>query len=102
MWVGNFRSHCPKHAQRTRLCDVNAGYVADNLLAGKRFAGAFSDYCSRGIAWMHWNMYGNCDYNQNWLEPNVEDAPSAKWRASSDCDMDGQPDRAASLAWWWR
>jgi len=102
MWMGNFTSHCPKNAQGKRLCDVYADFLCDNLLANKHFDGVFFDYCSRGIAWMSWYMYGNCDYNQNCLDPNVSHTPNTKFKSAFDCDLDNQPDRLDSLDSWWR
>ena len=102
MWMGNFSSHCPKNAQGKRLCDVYADYLCDNLLAGKHFDGVFFDYCSRGIAWMDWAMYGNCDYNQNCLDPNVAHTPDTKFRTAFDSDNNGQPDQPDSCDVWWR
>src|SRR5262245_38488128 len=102
MWMGNFSSKCPKNAQGKRLCDVYADFLADNLLANRHFDGVFFDYCSRGIAWMSWYMYGNCDYNQNCLDPLVEHTPDTKFRSAFDADMNGQPDQFDSLDVWWR
>ena len=102
MWMGNFSSHCPKNAQGKRLCDVYADFLCDNLLAGKHFDGIFFDYCSRGIAWMDWHMYGNCDYNQNCLDPNVAHTPDTKFATAFDCDNDGHAESTDSVDVWWR
>ena len=101
MWMGNFSSHCPKRAGK-RLCDVYADFLADNLLTQRHIDGVFFDYTSRGIAWMNWYMWGNCPYNQNCLDPNVEHTPDTKFHTAFDSDNNGTPDQPDSLDKWWR
>jgi hypothetical protein len=102
MWMGNFTTHCPKNAQGQRLCDVYADFLCDNLLAGKHFDGVFFDYCTRGIAWMNWYMWGNCPYNGNCNDPNVAHTPDTKFKTAFDADLNGQPDQPDSLDSWWQ
>jgi len=101
MWMGNFSSHCPKTGGQ-RLCDVYADFLADNLLTQRHVDGVFFDYTTRGIAWMNWYMWGNCNYNQNCLDPNIEHTPDTKFRTAFDSDNNGTPDHPDSLDKWWR